>query len=145
MRIIIKATKVNLTENLRRLIREKILSLEKFLEEILKKEDVFDGKKPRAEAFIEVGKPSTHHRKGDVFYAECQISLPGEEVRAVAERKNLELAITEVKDELQRQLKKYKGSQKARQKREQRKTKKDFKISKSARFYRKGRIREEGM
>lgn len=145
MRIIIKATKVNLTESLRKLIREKISSLEKFLEEILEKEDIFNGQKPRTKAFVEVGKPSVHHRKGKVFYAECQISLPGKELRAIAERKSLEMAITEVKDELQRQLKKYKGSQRAQQKRNQRRAKKDFKVSKSARFYRKGRIREEGM
>ena len=145
MRIIIKTTKVKLTESLRRLIREKILSLEKFLEEVLKKEDVFNGRKPRTEAFIEVGKPSFHHKKGNVFYAECQITLPGKRVRAVAERENLELALSEVKNELERQLKKYKGSRKIQQERNQRRVKKDIKLSKAARFYRKGRIREEGM
>lgn len=145
MRIVIKTIKIKLTESLRELIREKISSLEKFLQEILKKEDIFDGRKPRAEAFVEIGKPSVHHKKGDVFYAECQISLPGKKVRAVAERESLELALTSVKDELQRQLKKYKGSQKARQKRNQRKVKKDIKLSKAARFQRIGRQRKEGI
>ena len=145
MRIVIKTTKIKLTESSRKLIREKISCLEKFLQEILKKEDIFDGRKPRTEALIEIGKPSRHHRKGDVFYAECQIPLPGEGVRAVAERESLYLAITEVKDELQRQLKKYKRSQKARQERSKRRAKKDLKLSKNARFYRKGRIREENI
>ena len=145
MKIVIKTTKVKLTESLRELVREKISSLEKFLEEILKKEDIFNGRKPRTEAFVEIGKPSSHHRKGDVFYAECQILLPGKMIRAVAERENLELALSEVKDELERQLRKYRGSQKIQQKRDQRRVKKDIKLSKAARFYRKGRIREEGM
>ncbi len=145
MRIVIKATGIKLTDGLRVLVREKISDLEKFLEEILKREDVFNGREPRTEAFVEIGKPSGHHRKGDVFYAECQIPLPGKGVRAVAKRENLKLALTEVKDELQRQLKKYKESQKARLERNQRKLKKDLKIAEDARFHRKGRQREEGI
>lgn len=145
MRIIIKATKIKLTDELRKLINEEISSLEKFLGDILKKEDIFNGRKPRAEAFVEVGKPSSHHKKGDVFYAECQIPLPGDGLRATAKEESLGLAITEVKDELQGQLKKYKRSQKARQERSQRRAKKDLKLSKNARFYRKGRIREENI
>jgi len=145
MRIIIKTTNIKLTESLKRFIEEKIGGLEKFLEDILKKIDIFDGKKPRAECFVEIGKPSRHHRKGDVFYAEAQIPLPGDGVRSEAEREDLREAIYEVKDELQRLLKKYKRSQVARQKRTQRRVKKDIKLSKRARFYRKGRIREEGI
>jgi len=109
MRIIIKATNIELTRSLRDFIEEKIGELEKFLEDILKKIDVLDGRKPRAEAFVEIGKPSRHHRKGDVFYAECQIPLPGKGVRSEAEGEDLMMAIVEVKDELQRLLKKYKG------------------------------------
>jgi len=145
MRIVIKTTKVKLTENLRELVREKISGLEKFLEETLKKEDVFDGRKPRAEAFVEIGKPSRHHLKGNVFYAECQIPLSGKRVRAAAEKESLELALSEVRDELEHQLEKYKGSQKIQQERNQRRMKKDLKLSKTARFYRKGRIKEEGI
>ena len=118
MRIIIKATNIELTRSLRDFVEEKISELEKFLEDILV-----------TEAFVEVGKPSRHHRKGDVFYAECQISLPGKGVRATAERENLREAICEIKDELQRQLKKYKRGQKAQQERTQRKIKKDIKLS----------------
>lgn len=145
MQIIIKATNIKLNPNLRSFIEEKIGELEKFLEDILSKIDVFDGRSPRAEAFVEIGKPSRHHKKGDVFYAECQIPLPGKGVRSEAKREDLKMAIVEVKDELQRLLKKYKGSQMAERKRTQRKTKKDIKLSKQARFYRKGRIREEGL
>jgi ribosomal subunit interface protein len=145
MRIIIKATNIKLTQGLRNFIKEKIGELEKFLEDLLKKEDIFDGRKPRTEAFVEVGKPSKHHRKGNVFYAECQIPLPGGGVRSEAQKEDLRLAICEVKDELQRLLKKYKGSQKIKKERWRRKIKKDLKVAESARFYKKGRIREEGI
>ena len=145
MRIIIKATNIKLTKSLKSFIEEKIGKLEKFLEGILKRVDVFDGRESRAEAFVEIGKASGHHRKGDVFYAEAQIPLPGKGVRSTTERKDLMMAIVEVKDELQRLLKKYKGGQMAQRKRTQRRIKKDIKLSEKARFYRKGRIREEGI
>jgi len=145
MRIIIKATNIKLTKSLRDFIEEKIGELEKFLEEILKKIDILDGQSPRAEAYVEIGKPSRHHKKGDVFYAEAQIPLPGKGVRSTTERKDLMMAIVEVKDELQRLLKKYKGGQMAQRKRTQRRIKKDIKLSERARLYRKGRIREEGI
>ena len=49
--------------------------------------------------------------------------LPGKGVRAVAEREDLKLAICEVKDELQIQLKKYKEIQKEKIIKEKRKIK----------------------
>lgn len=134
MRIVIKTTNITLSFALRTFIEEKIGGLEKFLEDILKKIDVFDGRKPRAEAFVEVGKPSRHHQQGKVFYVECQIPLPQKGVRAEAEAKDLRLAINEVKDELQRQLKRYKETRGAEVEKEQRKAKKTFKYSKAIDF-----------
>jgi len=55
------------------------------------------------------------------------------------------LAIDEVKDELQQELKKYKEKMLAKRKRTQRNIKKDLHLSSRARFFRKGRIREEGI
>jgi len=78
-------------------------------------------------------------------------------LRSIAQRKDLKLAITEVKDELQRELKQYKEKLTAQTKRRARVLKKELKLSPSARlnfeknlggqarFYRKGRIREEGI
>jgi len=126
MRIIIKTTKIELTKSLQDFIEEKVGSLEKFLEDILKKEDKLDGYQERARAFVEVGKSSLCHRKGNVFYAECQITLPGKSIRAIAKREDLRLAICEVKDELQRQLKEYKDSITQQFKRSQRRVKKRF-------------------
>jgi len=66
-------------------------------------------------------------------------------LRSTAKREDLELAITEVKDELQRELKQYKGKSQSKIKRRARILKKDLKVSPVARFYRKGRMREEGI
>lgn len=118
MRVIIKATNIKLTESLRSFIIQKFEELEKFLEDILV-----------TKVYVEVGKPSYHHHKGDVFYAEAQIPLPGKGVRSTAEREDLRMAIVEVKDELQRLLKKYKKSQVQKTEKVQRKIKKDLKLS----------------
>lgn len=138
MQIIIKGTKIELTMALKDFVEEKVRDLEKFFE--FKVKQNFEVK-----AFVEIGKTSKRHRKGDIFFAECQIFLPGEGVRAVAEREDLKLAICEVKDKLQIQLKKYKNIQMEKIVRGRRRIKKDLKISKHARFYRKGRLREEGI
>ena len=101
MKIIIKGAKIKLTPILKDFVEEKITDLEKLFESNIKRD--FEVK-----AFVEIGKTSEHHRKGDIFFAECQIFLPGKGVRAVAKKEDLKLAICEVKDQLQVQLKKYK-------------------------------------
>jgi len=116
MQIIIKGTKIELTKTLKDFVEEKVKDLEKFFEFKIKQD--FEVK-----AFVEIGKTSKRHRKGDIFFAECQIFLPGNGVRAVAEREDLKLAICEVKDELQVQLKKYKEIQKEKIIKEKRKIK----------------------
>ena len=130
----------------------KLDPLEKF-SKILYSEIYFDhffGKgKPRVEAWVEIGKESLHHRKGPVFWAECQMRFPRRSLRSTACSKDLRIAITEVKDELQRQLKQYKlkifTKTSALTKRRARVLKKSLRLAPQARFWRKGRIREEGI
>lgn len=147
MKIIIKTKNLKLNRALQQYIREKIDSLEKF-SEILYSEEYFDhffGKgKPRVEAWVEIGKNTLHHQKGPYFWAECQMRFPKKSLRSTAKREDLKLAIVEVKDELQRQLKQYREKLTAQTKRRARVLKKELKLSPQARFYRKGRIREEG-
>lgn len=112
MKITIKATNIELTQELRDYIEEKISSLEKFAK-IFQGKEYYDGffrkGKPRVEVWVEIGRTTKHHQKGDIFRTEVQMHLPGKSIRAEAEREDLKLAITEVKDKLQRELKKYKG------------------------------------
>ena len=102
MRIIIKATKIKLSAALYDYIEEKINGLEKFLKNIDK--DVI-------EARVEIGKPSQHHQKGDVYYAEVNIRLPKKVLRAEAEEWDLRVAIDTVRNELEQEIKKYKQKQ----------------------------------
>ena len=61
-----------------------------------------------AELRIEVGKPSQHHRAGKVFMAEANLKIGKEFFRSTATHEDLHAAINEMKDELERQLRKYK-------------------------------------
>ena len=83
-------------------LNEKIGGLEKFKQGL-------DGS---VIARAEVGTTTAHHQQGKIFRAEVNLNVPkGNQkvLRAVAERENLFEAIDEVKDKLQRELKKYKG------------------------------------
>ena len=148
MKIVIKTKNLKLNKELSQYIEEKLNSLEKF-SKILYNEKYYNhffGKgKPRVEAWVEIGKETRHHKKGSVFWAECQMRFPKRTLRSVAESDNIKQAITEVKDELQRELKQYKEKLISKTKRRARVLKKELKLSPSARFYRKGRIREEGI
>ena len=106
---------------------------------------LFGKGKPRVEAWVEIGKETMHHKKGPFFWAECQMRFPKRSLRSTARAEDLKLAITEVKDELQRQLKQYKEKLTAQTKRRARVLKKELKLAPQARFYRKGRVKEEGI
>ena len=148
MKIIIKTKNIKLNQALEDFIEEKINDLEKFAK-IFQAEKYFDsfyGKgKPKVEAWVEIGKTTLHHKKSPVFWAECQMRFPKRSLRSTSQSKDLRMAIVEVKDELQRELKQYKEKLTAQTKRRARVLKKELKISPLARFYRKGRIREEGI
>ena len=110
MKIIIKTKNLKLSQALKNFIEEKINSLEKF-SKIFQNNyygDFLGKGKPRVEAWVEIGKESRHHQKGPYFLAECQMRFPKKSLRSVAESEDLKQAITEVKDELQRELKQYK-------------------------------------
>jgi len=111
MKIVIKATNLELNQELRDYIEEKIGGLEKFAK-VFQSENYYNGffskGKPRVEVWVEIGKTTRHHQKGDIFRAEAQMRFPGKSLRAESKRDDLKLAITEIKDELQRELKQYK-------------------------------------
>ena len=111
MKVVIKTKNLKLNRALEEFIEEKINSLEKFAKVFYTERyfDHFFGKgKPRVEAWVEIGKKTLHHQKGPIYYAECQMRFPKRSLRATSQRKDLKLAIVEIKDELQRQLKQYK-------------------------------------
>jgi ribosomal subunit interface protein len=162
MKIIIKTTNLKLTPLLKDFIEEKLNGLEKFLN-ILQSEKYFNHLperserwrrantlrlfkkgKPKIEVWVEIGKTTSHHKKGLIFWAEYQMRLPGKSIRVTAQSEDLKSAINEVKDELKRELKQYKNKLMSQTKRRARVFKKELHLSPQARFWRKGRIREEG-
>ena len=94
MRIInIQATNTELTEALRNYVTEKIEGLARFTKR-------FDP----CDAAIEIGKTSEHHKKGDIYFAEVTVAIPGDTVRAHVEKDDLYAAIDEAKDDVKRQF-----------------------------------------
>ena len=100
MHINIKATNLDLTPALKEYIEEKIGSVKK----ILSRWDT----EGVAEAWVEVGRITEHHHKGDVFRAEANIRVPGKILRAEDEDWDARVAIDRVKDKLKREAEKYK-------------------------------------
>jgi len=99
MKITIKGTNIELSNSVYQYINDKIGGLDRFVKNV-----------SPVECWVEVERTTKHHRSGDIFRAEAQIKLPGSYgIRAESTEWDLHQAIDEVKDELQQQLKKYKG------------------------------------
>ena len=125
MKIIIKTFNLKLTPSITKHLQEKIKGLEKFAKVLIDKKnskDFLKREKAKAEAWVEIGK-TTLHQKGEIFRAELQLKMLGRELRAEALSKNIFSAINELKDEMERQVKKYKGKMKAKYQRGARKLK----------------------
>lgn len=61
---------------------------------------------------VEVGKTTNHHRLGNIFRAEINVSVSGKSFRAVSEKEDLKTAIDDAEKELQQELVSYKDKQK---------------------------------
>lgn len=95
MDIKIKGTKMDLTPAIETAVNEKFGNLEKYFDNIIGCE-------------VEVGKITNHHHKGDVFFAEVNLEVPGKIIRAVTNTDDLYKALTETKDKLKVEIVKYK-------------------------------------
>jgi ribosomal subunit interface protein len=97
MNIDIHTKDVELNAPLRAFIEEKMADVERLV-----------GSAGPASVRVEVGIPSHHHHKGEVFYAEANLELNGHLLRAEATGHDLHAAIVDVKDELKVQIGKLK-------------------------------------
>jgi len=138
MKINIKTTNIKLKPSIQEYIYEKIGSLDKFL--VGKNKEIVEIK-------VDIGKTTEHHQKGNIFRAGISFNLLGQQIRSEAEAWDLKIAINKVKDDLQRELKKYKKKQASKYKRGARKAKKLLQFSPLALFKRKkgDREKEEGI
>jgi ribosomal subunit interface protein len=88
---------LKLTEDIRKHIRQELQNLKKF----------YDGRLASM-IRVEVGKISGHHQKGKVYRAEINLPAFGRLLRAEEVAESIQTAINIVKEEIERQIKKFK-------------------------------------
>lgn len=137
MRVTIRQKNLEITPALRIYIESKVL---KPIHRLLK--DV-EGKELPV-LTIEVGRTTRHHRKGAVYHTAAGFSFNGTILHAEAEDEDIRAACDLLEEELEREILTYKGRTITLQKRGARRAKKETRLHPSARFFRKGRIRDEG-
>ncbi len=91
MNIIIKGSHLELTSAIEEYLTKRLGGIEKFLDSNAKIE-------------ADLGKTTNHHKHGDIFKAELNITNNGEQTRVEAESEDLYSAIDMVKDEAQNAL-----------------------------------------
>lgn len=145
MKIILKATDVKLTPEIKDYIEEKIGGLEKFLprtfsEDKTYPQNIITRKKVRglptklAEARIDVGRITRGQKQGNVFRAEVNLKIDGQLFRAEQQEEDLLAAIDVVKDELKREIYHFKDKKMTLFRRGARAWKKQWSITSPARF-----------
>ena len=99
MKIIIKGTQIDLTSSIKIYIEEKLSVIEKLIP---------DNYKEVSQARVEVGRPSQHHKKGNVYFAEINLSVGRSLYRATEEDSDVRTAIDKARDEIKTQLRREK-------------------------------------
>lgn len=103
MQIIISGKGVNLTDAIESYVTKKINSLEKFFKSIVRIEVI-------------VGKETNHHAKGQIFYAEGKLEVPGRDVFVRKGGTTVYEAVDWLKDHLEKEVKKHKAKLKGNEK-----------------------------
>lgn len=125
MKFSIKTKNLELTEEIENYLNKKLGSLEKFISS-------FSRELTKIE--VEVGRTTKHHQTGDIFRAEINLSINGKLFRVESEQETLFSAIDEVRDDLEREIKKFKEKKGTIFIRGARSIAKKIKISPLARF-----------
>ena len=145
MNLIIKTTNLSATPYLKTYIEEAISSVEKLVTVPVKAVSAhgagWGGE--ALEARVEVGRSTFHHKKGEIFFAEVNLRIGGQVLRSRSESLSIYTAVDEVKDELRRELNKFKGRREAVYRCGARAVSKIFRLSPLARWWRRGRIKDE--
>jgi len=101
MNISIKSKNIDLTPAIKDYTEKRISGITKFTGE-----DV--------SAIVEIGKTTMHHKQGDVFSAEINVTTSlGKQFRAVSEKADLYEAIDDVRNEIVREVSSAKGKKEA--------------------------------
>ena len=128
MKFSIQGTNIKLSKPLRVWVRKKLGKLSRLHKDMRKKDDLpgSGGEEERVEMEVELEKTRPDQRKGRIFRAEAQFSLGGRLFRAEARRENIRKAVVDVREQLKRQLKEFKGKQRTRFEKGARKAKKEM-------------------
>ena len=97
MNTTIHAKNLELNAPLRTFIEEKMADIEHVLGDV-----------GLAQVRVEVGIPSQHHHSGPIYYAEANLTIGGQLLRAEATNYDLHSAVVDVKDQLKVLVKKFK-------------------------------------
>jgi putative sigma-54 modulation protein len=106
MQITITGSQLELTEAMKQYAEKKIGGLEKYYDGI-------------TEAKVILGLETHHHNKGDIFFVECRLYVPGKDIFAKNTEKDLYAAIDKVRGELESELRKHKAKEKTQIKKQQ--------------------------
>ena len=101
MRIEIHYTKFQGTPDITSYVEKRFGSLEKVLKRFEKDGEIL--------ILVELARATAHHKKGDVFYAEATIEIPGKPMRATFTGPDIRVAITKIEAKLKQELRKDKG------------------------------------
>jgi len=100
MKINITIKNLEISPSIKEYIENKMASLDKLM------------KRWEAEGSVELnfdaGRTTKHHHKGNVYYAEANLKVPGKMIRAHKTNEDLHAAIDEVKEVLAEEIKEYK-------------------------------------
>lgn len=106
MNINYKTKNLVLDEEIKNYLEDKIGSLiEKYLLKLDEKENI--------QIDCEVSR-ETHHQKGNIYYVEVNMELPGRIIRAAKYHSDIRSGIDEVENDLKRQIKKYREINRAK-------------------------------
>ena len=101
MNIIIKGTNLELHNDLKEYVNEKIGGLKKFIEnENMDSSSVV--------VRVELARTTRHHQHGDIYKAEVNLQLPKKMIRSADESDDIYKSIDKVKDELREMINSYK-------------------------------------
>jgi len=137
MKLAVKGVNLSITPSLRRSVEEKLV---RTVERLIGRQPAYDA----AVLNLELIHATRHHKKGTVWEAMVNLQLPQRHVWQKVSGEDIYEAIDLLEGILKRELTKYKERSRSRILRGARRAKKDLHLSRSARLYRHGRIRNEG-
>ncbi|MDP3764638.1 MAG: ribosome-associated translation inhibitor RaiA [bacterium] len=123
MKIILKSTNFSLTPSINEYVNSALTPLDRLFQGL-----------GEVEMRVEVGRSTFHHNKGEVFFAEANVNIGKNLLRARAESFSVQAALDEVRDELRSGVLKFKGKKETVFRRGARSISKFLRLSPLARF-----------